>query len=58
MDELILTPSELKSLMISASRLGYAAGRATKGSRTLENSTQKIVETIEGLKKTHKRKYR
>lgn len=51
MEELNITANELYSMLKSHARLGYAAG--TK-ERNLVNVEQKILDTIEGLKKTHK----
>ena len=54
MDDLKITAFDLSKLMKSCVRLGYAAGRSTKGNRRLDNSLEKVDTIIEGLKKTNK----
>ena len=54
MEELKITANDLYKLMKSYARLGFAAGASSKGHRTMANTEQKIIDTIEDLKKTHR----
>jgi hypothetical protein len=53
MSQLLLTDTQLRGLMVSAARKGFAHGSGVSGARTMSSSLASIDATIEGLLKTN-----
>lgn len=56
MEQITISANDLRSLMVSSARLGYAKGGQIAGERKLEDVIIGISVTVDGLKKTNKAK--
>ena len=55
MEDLLITASELRGLLVSVARKGFAKGSADKGERKLSSVLETIDVVVDGLIKTNKK---